>query len=281
MDYVGGGDSGGGYNNNNFGGGGGGSSQDSIDKKRRSYDEQTLIPVTIGMASKAHMDASSGDGRLVLDDGRPLHSIKLIAAVRSVEDMSTNVVYQIEDGTGLIDVKQWLDDNDSSAIMEMRKETAKDVIYVKVIGQVKDYEGQKMIVANSVRRISTGNELTHHLLEVMYSAEMFKRADSIVTPQPMMVSSSSSFLGGFGNYGSVSASTGAGRASVDSNESKKNRLIAVMQQYDQGEEGVSVDLCVQMLPDLSKPEILKLIEMLSEEGSVYSTISESHFKAAA
>jgi replication factor A2 len=145
-----------------------------MDKKRRSYDEQTLIPVTIGMVNKAHMDVSSGDGTLVLEDGRPLHTIKLIAAVRSIEDMSTNVWYQIEDGTGLMDMKQWLDDNDSSVVMEMRKETTKDGIYIKVIGQVKDYEGQKMIVANSVHRISTGNELTHHMLEVIYSAESLR-----------------------------------------------------------------------------------------------------------
>jgi replication factor A2 len=275
MDYLGGGDSGGGYSNSYGGGGGGGGSQDSIDKKRRSYDEQTLIPVTIGMANKAQTDPSSGDGSLVLDDGRPLHSIKLIAAVRSVEDMSTNVVYQVEDGTGLMDVKQWLDDNDSSAIMEMRKETAKDGIYVKVIGQVKDYEGQKMIVANSVRRVSTGNELTHHLLEVMYSAEMFKRSSSIVTPQPMMASSSS--FRGFGNVSGMDS----GGATGDTTDSRKNRLMAVMQQHDSGEEGVSVDTCVRLLPDMSEGDIRKLIEILSEDGSVYSTINENHFKVAA
>lgn len=270
---AGGGGGGGGYTNN-YGGGG---SQGSNEKRNvRSYDEQTLIPVSISMAYKAHPDSSGGgDGSaLVLEDGRPLHTVKVVGAVRNVEDQSTNVLYTIEDGTGVMDVKQWLDDNDSSMVLDMRKETTKEGIYIKVIGQIKDYEGKKLLVANSVRPLSGGNELTHHLLEVIYSGEKFKRADSIVAP-PM---NGATTLGGNKAMGFNSSMPQGGGAGDDS---IKDRVYAIMRDNDNGsEEGISIEQTIQFLPDIPQAEIRKVVSVLSEEGQIYSTVSESHFKVA-
>jgi replication factor A2 len=200
MDYQ-GGDGGGFATSNNDGAP---SSSQGGGKPRRSYDEQTLIPVTIQMAMLAQPDASGGDGSLVLPDGRPVSMVKLIGAVRSVNEQSTNVLYNLEDGTGMIDVKQWVDDNDCTAVLDIRKETLKENLYVKVIGQIKDYDGKKMIVANTVRPLATGNELTHHYLEVAHSCEKSKRAASIVAPTVL----ASSGVGFGGMAGANIASTG-------------------------------------------------------------------------
>ena len=166
------GDSGGGgefsNSDNNYGGG----SQGSLDKKSgRSYEEQTLIPVTISMALKARLDSSGGDDTLTLEDGRALHTVKIVGAVRNAYVQSTNIIYTIEDGSGSLDIKQWLDDNDSDVIAEMKKKKIKEGIYVKVIGQIKDYDGKKELVANSVYPLLSGNELNHHILEIMYNAD--------------------------------------------------------------------------------------------------------------
>jgi replication factor A2 len=109
---------------------------------RRSYDEQTLTPITASMALGTSADESDS---MQLQDGRKLYHVKLVGAVRSVEDFSTNVVYEIEDGTGLVEVKQWLDENDNSAIQEMRKETLQDNIYVRIVGTIKEYDGKRRI----------------------------------------------------------------------------------------------------------------------------------------
>ena len=188
MDYQGGG----GYTNSNDSGS---PDQSQGQKNRRSYDEQTLIPVTLQMAMNAQPDTSGGDGSLLLPDGRPVSLVKIVGAVRSYNEQSTNILYQIEDGTGLMDVKQWVDDNDCTAILDIRKETLQENIYVKVIGQIKDYDGKKMIVANMVRPLSTGNELTHHFLEVAYSGEKSKRANSIVPPIMPPVNNGVGFVG--------------------------------------------------------------------------------------
>jgi hypothetical protein len=43
--------------------------------------------------------------------------------------------------------------------------------YIRVIGEVKDYYGVHEIIAFDVGPVSSGNEVTHHFLEVAYSFE--------------------------------------------------------------------------------------------------------------
>ena len=270
MDYQGTpGGGGGGYTNN------AGTSPESNQQNkgtRKSYDEQTLIPVSIHMALGGQLD-SSGDGGLMLQDGRKIASIQIVAAVRSVNAQTTNVMYELEDGTGLIEAKQWLDDNDCSALQEIRNSCMQEHKYLKVIGQIKDYEGNKVLVANSVRPLSTANELTHHMLQVVYSAEKAKRQSSIVAPPSMMMNSGIGF--GFGSSAPIAQTTGGGGDSI------KEQVLDFIKSNDDGSEaGVNVQQCFKMMSSHPESEIRSVIESLSEEGHVYSTISEDHYKFA-
>jgi len=263
MDYQGG-----------FGGGGytGGSSQDppsSSGKTRRAYDEQTVIPVTIRMINRSRPDSAGGDGSLTLEDGRRAAMVKLVAAARSVEDHSTNIVYNMEDGTGLIDVKQWHDDNECTALQEIRQETSREHVYVKVIGQIKDYEGNKILIASSVRPLSTGNELTHHMLDVVYSSERYKRMEAF--PGAVGIGNSIGFSGS-----KVSASSGDDRG-----QPLRRSVLHVFKEGPDSGQGIHVDVVIAEL-NTSFPEadIRKAIDALSEEGLIYSTVSDDHFQFA-
>ena len=141
-------------------------------KPRRNYDEQTLIPVTIKMIHQALADPSGGSDNLTLKDGRPLHMVKFIAAVRSCEERSTNFFIDVEDGTGMTSVKVWVNEGDEcSATSKFRQEAGMEHQYIRVIGQIRDFDGTRQIVANDVRRVTSGNEITYHYLEVANSYE--------------------------------------------------------------------------------------------------------------
>lgn len=168
-----------------YGGGGfdndtpsrGGGSADGT-KPRRNYDEQTLIPVTAKMIKEAMGDPSGGTD-MNLKDGRALHMIKLVGAVRNHEERSTNVFIDVEDGTGLVQVKVWVNEGDEcSAAASLRQQASVDHVYIRIIGQVREFDGQRQIVANDVRPVSSGNELTYHLLEVAHSYEKYRKAQS-------------------------------------------------------------------------------------------------------
>jgi replication factor A2 len=274
MDFQ--GDSGGGGGFQSGGGGGGygnsqGNNSATPQKARRAYDEQTMIPVTVQMALSAHPDPAGGDGTLQLPDGRNIATVQLVGAVRAVNDQSTNVLYQLEDGTGLLDVKEWLNDNDCTASAEIRKETLHENIYLKVVGQIKDYEGKKMLVASSVRPLSTGNELAHHMLQVVHSAEKYKRADSIVAP------SGGAAGVGFGNTSMMQTNMGGGGAG----DSLKDQVLDfIKREGEAADMGANVLDCIQQNPNQPESAIRKIIEDLGAEGHIYSTIDEDHYKFA-
>lgn len=253
-----------------YGGGGGGGGRGS---SRKSYDEQTIQPVTIAMCCQSTPD-DDGTGEL-LEDGRKLYHVKIVGAVRSVEDFSTNCLYNIEDGTGLIEVKQWIDTNDCTALHEIRQACLKDGTYLTIVGQIKDYDGKKTIVADSVRPIATGNEITHHMLEVVYTAENHKRMNS-----------SSYGMKPHGGIGFGAMPSGAPIQQYGShsnaNDSLRDAVLTFIRQEGDGlDDGASVPRCVQMLQARSSEyDIRKVIEDLAAEGHIYSTIDENHYKFA-
>jgi hypothetical protein len=62
--------------------------------------EHTLIPVTVKMIHSTVQDCE----RFVLKDGRPLHMVKLVGAVRNFCVYDKHVQINLEDGTGLLRV---------------------------------------------------------------------------------------------------------------------------------------------------------------------------------
>jgi replication factor A2 len=90
----------------------------------------TLRPVTIKQildAQQAHPDAEFRiDGVEVGQVSFPSYycswwfqQLTFVAMVRSAAMQSTNVTYRMEDGTGMIDVKQWIDAEQGAANAEL------------------------------------------------------------------------------------------------------------------------------------------------------------------
>jgi hypothetical protein len=62
-----------------------------------------LIPVMAKMIHSAVWDSK----RFVLKDGRPLHMVKLVGAVRNFRVNIKHVQIDVEDGTGFVQVILW------------------------------------------------------------------------------------------------------------------------------------------------------------------------------
>lgn len=261
-------------------GGGGGFPSNSISPNasqtpsrgaRKAYDEQTLIPVTCRMILAATSTSSQeGTGALALTDGRPLHHVKLVGAVRSVDNLSTNISYEIEDGTGLIEVKQWMDDNDCTAVQEEKEAAARDAQYLRIIGQIKDYDGKKSLVAHSIRKIQNGDQLTHHMLEVVYSAQKYLRAERIGGMAPPM---------SMHHHNNVTTTP---IQATDNNDSLKDHIINYFKvEGEKLEVGAPVIKLVHLLAGTYREhDVRAAIEDLASEGHIYSTINEDNYKFA-
>lgn len=79
----------------------------------------TLRPVTIRQIINADQPHPDADFAL---DGAELGQLTFVAVVRNISRNATNVAYSVEDGTGQIEVRQWLDSSgdDTQKASEIR-----------------------------------------------------------------------------------------------------------------------------------------------------------------
>ncbi len=128
--------------------------------------EHTLIPVMVKMIHSAVWDSK----RFILNDGRPLHIVKFVGAMRNFHVNIKQVQIDVEEGTGLVWVILWRKEKECTAQQQLIHKCDSNC-YICVIGEVGDYYGVHEIIAFDVQPVSSGNEVTHHFFGVAYSFE--------------------------------------------------------------------------------------------------------------
>jgi hypothetical protein len=93
--------------------------------------DYTLIPVTVKMIRSAVRDCQ----RFILKDGRPLHMVKLVGAIRNFRVHVKHVQIDLEDGTGLVRVIFWRKQKECTAQRHLIDECNGNH-YIPVIGVV-------------------------------------------------------------------------------------------------------------------------------------------------
>jgi replication factor A2 len=96
--------------------------------------------------------------------------VKFVGAVRNFSGNTKYVQIDVEDGTGLVRVILWKKERECTAQRCLIRKCNSNP-YICVIGEVETYYGVHKIIAFNVRPVSSGNEVTHHFLEVAYSFE--------------------------------------------------------------------------------------------------------------
>ncbi|EAQ88020.1 hypothetical protein CHGG_04639 [Chaetomium globosum CBS 148.51] len=126
----------------------------------RNYADDTLRPVTI----KQLVDCKEPyPGSELAVDGLPTTQVTLVGQVRSSTVQSIYTTYRIDDGTGLIDVKKFVDSDRPDTAVTFAPDT-----YVRVFGRLMSYNGKRTVTAHNIRAIDDFNEVNYHLLEATY-----------------------------------------------------------------------------------------------------------------
>jgi hypothetical protein len=120
-------------------------SSTSASKGVLNNGEHTLIPVT---AKMIYSSVWNGE-RFVLKDGRPLHMVKLVGAVRNFRVNVKHVQIDLEDGTGLVRVILWRKQKECTA-QHHSIDKCNGNCNIRVIGDVEDYYGVHEIIAFNV-----------------------------------------------------------------------------------------------------------------------------------
>jgi len=235
-------------------------------KKR---DAQTLVPVTIRQLNTAEIR----DTKFKID-GKEVSQITLIGVILSVEVQNTNINYMIDDGTGKINVRVYIDTEDDTQKQSQWREN----MYVRVIGNLRVFQNGPSVVGFTLIPMADFNELTFHFLECIHTHCVNTQGPASSSPtksaatlaQPMKAESGSG----------IAVSFNEGKESDVGND-VQNQVMSVFNKDILSDTGTSIVAVCDQLSHLTRHDIQKAIEFLSDEGHLYSTIDEEHFKSTA
>ncbi len=122
--------------------------------------EDSLRPVTIKQLVECKEPYPNAELSI---DGLPTSQVTLVGQVRTVNKQTINTTYRIDDGTGVIDVKNWIDPEKGESHPSFAVDT-----YVRIYGRLQSYNGKRTVSAHQMRAIQDFNEVNYHLLEATY-----------------------------------------------------------------------------------------------------------------
>lgn len=265
------GDQGGGYMDTTAGPGFG-TPQMSQDKKQTRSRAQSLLPCTIGQIHAAQMV----NDKFMLDNIE-LHQVTIVGYVRSVKETATWLAYEIDDMTsGPLEVKHFMD-NDENTPPEEQTVAMRENSYVRVCGNIRSFNNKRSLVTFRIVQLTDMNELTSHILEVIYSHLHLKKAAS-GGPNMMETSSHQSSVTTGGST-SFAAGGESNNAVANTGLSNIQQQVAMIIQNCHEDQGISIQEIYDKLRGLSHKSVQDAIEFLSNEGHIYSTIDEEHFRS--
>jgi len=221
---------------------------------------QTLTPVTIRQLYNAVQQQPEDIFKV---DGKELNQITIVGQIVSSQIQSTNLELLIDDSTGKIDVRQWLEpDEGANQYLEDQRAMYKEGVYVRVVGHLRAFQAKRSVMAFRIQAIDDWNEITFHLLEAIHvhlyntrgplEGEAAAPVPALATPQRQPA--------------------GAGFGTV-----LRNNVMELLRSAPDTDQGCAIKDIVVQLADYPEEEVRHAIEFLATEGHIYTTI-EDHVK---
>ncbi|KAH9827905.1 single-stranded DNA binding protein 30K chain [Teratosphaeria destructans] len=245
-------------------GGGGfmpGSQSDSPNSAKRTYGKDTLRPVTIKQLLEAYHPHPDADHFMI--DEAETTQITFVGQVRNISTQTTNITYKLDDGTGIIEVKVWVD---AEAIeSDDSKTKVAEQGYARVWGRLKAFNNKRHVGANIIRPIQDYNEIQYHLLEATAVHLHFTRGppEALQQQQPQQQN----------GYGQQQITNGGGQMPAGVSRVAK-QVFATIKNAPQTHEGLHVQE-IATTSKLDVSEVLKGCEELSGAGAIYTTVDDN------
>lgn len=146
--------------------------------QRAQQTRSTLSPVTIKQINDATQPVS--DGEFVVNNVS-LNMVSFVGVVRKVENTTSAHTITIEDGTGSVDVRRWVDEKVTTAAQETERFLALENKYVYVTGALKEFNQKKNVQHATIREITDHNEVLYHML---YAISNHLEAQGLMKTEP-------------------------------------------------------------------------------------------------
>ncbi|XP_022090266.1 replication protein A 32 kDa subunit-like isoform X2 [Acanthaster planci] len=232
---------------------------------------QNLIPCTIAQV----LQATQVDEHFKIGEVE-INQVSIVGLIRQVEIAATNILYKVDDRTGpLLDIRQWID-NDENTPEELQPQVYSENTYIKVIGNIRTFGGKRSISPFKIKPLTDLNELTLHMLETVHTHMLLTKRKSLGASTSgtfgthQFMTPSKGGMASTSGYGAVTTANG-----LNSVQAEVHRLITACPD----DQGVSINFLATSLKGTPYNKIKDALEFLSNEGHIYSTIDDDHFKS--
>jgi len=194
--------------------------------------------------------------------------LSFIGQVQSVLEQATNITFKLDDGTGMIDVKQWID---SDAPLETKKPTPKEGQYIRVYGRLKSFNNKRHVGAHLVRPIEDFNEISMHLLESTYVHLFFTQGPPEAQAGGIKAENGGLFVGD--NDGTTNGHQGTGAKKLPARITPASRRVYDLLSKVENNEGLHVHNIASKL-SMELPDVYKCGDELLAEGCIFTTVDD-------
>jgi len=267
------------YSNVNNSGGGGGflsplGSQGSPGDGSKKTSQHSLRPLSILAMHNAQQ--AHGEANFTVD-GVEIGQITVVAQViEDVDPQATNMLFRIDDGTGRIDARHWLEQHESASDFTHIKEGS----YVRLMGTLKQINNKRHLTAPTIRIASPKEFLFHKADVILVWAQMTL---GLPSGQSVHMSDALATAGSGGSaYSAGGQTTLAEKANYAHLPVLERTILECIQSGPKREDGINVEYIAKRVcsGSVSANDLSTALDRLMDDGHIYSTIDESHFMIA-
>ncbi|CAK1551068.1 unnamed protein product [Leptosia nina] len=201
--------------------------------------------------------------------GTEIQIVSIVARIRNIRIQSTKITYTIQDITGRMKTVLWLD---QEAMEEDDKSAPKVQVndYIHVFGNVKTNKGKKVLMAFKITPVTDVNLITFHYLNCINNKlQLEARSKKEKTTN----------MSSFTNNVPANSLVGMDNGSVNG-LNPRQMLVYNLIRVSTVEQGISKqDIYATLKDKMSSVEFDNILEWMCNEGHIYSTIDEEHFRA--
>lgn len=249
---------------------------------------KTVLPVNTGMVNKLTHPALG----LVLQRHK-YSTVTIVGFVSDFSDMGSRSEFRINDSCGApVLVQQWKGGEDQAGTPVAHETQIQNDALIRVFGHPRKTAASKdpLLLASKILPVTDVNELTMHCLDIVTAhLTLKKRKDNIELSLPDVTGFPGSVVGDVGNvsFSNTTVHKGAvtGPATPQNSQPKAvpvataKELVLKAISKDSSVQGISLIELESSLKSLNMKLIREAIDFLLNEGHIYTTTDETHFKS--
>lgn len=241
----------------------------------KNWQDESLRPVTIKQIIDAEEAYPGADIKI---DGQTVTQVTFVGQVRNINPQTTNVTYKIDDGTGTVEVKKWIDaDKRDDEVMDGGANGAGIELDrdVRVWGRLRTYNGKTHVVANFLRAVEDFNEVNYHLLESTYVHLYLTKGP--IGGGAKQEGGDGMFVDGGDSYNAGGAANGnATSAKLAGCGPQAKKMFNYMLSAPGGNEGVNI-VMISSAAGMTTQEVLRGADELLGQGLIYTTVDDENW----